>query len=83
MECFQQSKNLKKIIQSHIENTKLNNIKTKLTKNEILDIYFRLENIPRFFNSSGIGRNGSYKAVEQRFLENGREINKILEILKK
>tara|TARA_X000001036_G_scaffold67604_1_gene58433 strand:- start:695 stop:943 length:249 start_codon:yes stop_codon:yes gene_type:complete len=82
MKCFEQTDKLKKIISNHIENSKLNNIKTKLTKEEILDIYFRLENIPRFYES-GSGRNGSYKAVEKRFLENGREINKVLEILKK
>ncbi len=79
MECFQQTDKLKKIISNHIENSKLNNIKTKLTKEEILDIYFRLENIPRFYSGR---RDGSYKAVEKRFLENGREINKVLEILK-
>ena len=84
-ENYFKKRELKDKILKSVENYKLEakieKSKIALTNQEVREIVSILEQIPKFY---GIyPATNSYKEVEGRFLENGKTIQKVLELLKK
>lgn len=72
---------LKDTIRKNVEEYKLyseiQKSKIVLTNGEVKEIVSMLQQIPTVYQGSG-----AYKAVESRFIENGKTIRKVLELLK-
>ena len=80
-ENYFKKRELKDKILKNVEDYKLyseiEKSKIALTNGQVKEIVSMLEQIPTMYRGSG-----AYKAVEDRFVRNGRTIRKVLDLLK-